>query len=119
MHRSLGTHISKVRSIELDGEFSTFPVRVRSALVLTPWCGGADWNEEQLAGLASIGNARANAHWLGTQPTVEPSDGQIGDYIKRKYAGEWVASAAPLASPPRLEDIPESPIATRTRLPAV
>ena len=77
----------------------------------------ADWNEEQLAGLATIGNERANVHWLGRQPTIEPSDAIIGDYIKRKYNGEWVADTTPLASPPGLPAIPESPIATRTRLP--
>jgi hypothetical protein len=87
--------------------------------VTNPFLRPADWNEEQLAGLASTGNARANAHWLSKPPALEPTDANISDYIKRKYAGEWVASAAPLASPPRLEDIPESPIATRTRLPAV
>eukprot|EP01114_Cavostelium_apophysatum_P018314 TRINITY_DN5643_c0_g1_i3.p2 TRINITY_DN5643_c0_g1~~TRINITY_DN5643_c0_g1_i3.p2 ORF type:complete len:327 (+),score=109.95 TRINITY_DN5643_c0_g1_i3:1109-2089(+) len=44
-HRSLGTHISKVRSVHLD-----------------------DWDPEQVAHMLAIGNKKANEHWEHNLP---------------------------------------------------
>jgi len=44
-HRSLGTHISKVRSIELD-----------------------DWSDEQIRAMGAVGNSRSNAFFEAEMP---------------------------------------------------
>ncbi|GAA5907611.1 hypothetical protein JCM6882_004422 [Rhodosporidiobolus microsporus] len=66
VHRSLGTHVSKVRSIELD-----------------------DWNDEQLAQMEAIGNARSNAFFEARLPagTIEAlDDSTIAAFIREKYS---------------------------------
>lgn len=45
IHRAMGTHISKVRSIDLDA-----------------------WTSEQVEGVAKIGNVKANQYWESTLP---------------------------------------------------
>ncbi|GAA5862455.1 hypothetical protein JCM1840_004188 [Sporobolomyces johnsonii] len=71
IHRSLGTHISKVRSIELD-----------------------DWSDEQLALMESIGNAHSNAFFEAEMPpgTVEAlTDSTVAPFIKQKYVEKrWI-----------------------------
>lgn len=72
-HRSLGTHISKVRSPDLDNK----------------------WTKEIADFLISMGNVKANKEW---EPNVKPSEkpkpsssrAVIDDYIRRKYVRqEW------------------------------
>ncbi|GAA5972779.1 hypothetical protein JCM21900_001045 [Sporobolomyces salmonicolor] len=71
IHRSLGTHISKVRSIELD-----------------------DWSDEQLALMESIGNAHSNAFFEAEMPpgTVEAlTDSTVAPFVKQKYVEKrWI-----------------------------
>ncbi|GAA6059346.1 hypothetical protein JCM10212_003244 [Sporobolomyces blumeae] len=76
IHRSLGTHISRVRSVELD-----------------------DWNDEQIASMEAVGNRRSNAFFEATMPpgTVEGlSDATMADFIRQKYVDKrWLALATP------------------------
>lgn len=71
IHRSLGTHISKVRSVDLD-----------------------TWNDDQLAPLINWGNQRANVYWEAKLPdNYVPEDGKIASFIRTKYdLKRWVAS---------------------------
>ncbi|KAM0793346.1 hypothetical protein ACM66B_000801 [Microbotryomycetes sp. NB124-2] len=63
IHRSLGTHLSKVRSIDLD-----------------------DWNDEQLASMEAIGNVKANALWQARKPSdLVVNDSNVAEFIKAKY----------------------------------
>ena len=59
VHRSLGVHVSKVRSLNLDM-----------------------WSSATLGVMTSIGNARANAIY---DPQGAPERGNIRTYIERKY----------------------------------
>jgi stromal membrane-associated protein len=80
-HRSLGVHISKVRSVTLD-----------------------TWLPEQVAFLCAAGNAVANAHWEARRPpgaprTAEGDGAALRRFIVAKYErGEWAAAGeAPAA----------------------
>ncbi|GAA5972739.1 hypothetical protein JCM11641_002999 [Rhodosporidiobolus odoratus] len=78
VHRSLGTHVSKVRSVELD-----------------------DWSDEQIAQMEAVGNFRSNqffeAHLpLETIPNLDAST--IGQHIRQKYVEKAWASS--VSSPP-------------------
>ncbi|KAJ1019988.1 hypothetical protein NDA16_004269 [Ustilago loliicola] len=58
VHRSLGVHISKVKSVDLD-----------------------DWTEEQLQAARDWGNARANALWEHSKPAgLQPLPGDRKDF---------------------------------------
>ncbi|SCZ90964.1 BZ3500_MvSof-1268-A1-R1_Chr1-3g02427 [Microbotryum saponariae] len=69
VHRGLGTHVSKVRSIELD-----------------------DWTDEQIDAIRSVGNVKSNSIYEARRPVeVVPTDKTIGTYIKMKYVERaWV-----------------------------
>lgn len=93
MHRGLGVHISKVRSVDLD-----------------------DWNEEQVAAAEMWGNVRANAIWEAKKPEGSSClpDFVGGDLIgkqfwQRKYVEQvWRLSPnAPLLAP--VEQLQGSP----------
>ncbi|GAA5865649.1 hypothetical protein JCM5353_004640, partial [Sporobolomyces roseus] len=90
IHRSLGTHISKVRSIELD-----------------------DWTDEQVAAMISVGNARSNAFFEAEMPsgTVETlNDSTIGTFVKQKYVEKrWVSLVAPTPPPATLSFASQRP----------
>ncbi|CDS01987.1 hypothetical protein [Sporisorium scitamineum] len=63
VHRSLGVHISKVKSVDLD-----------------------DWTEEQLQAAREWGNARANALWEHSKPAgLLPSPGDRKKFWQSKY----------------------------------
>ncbi|GAA5882632.1 hypothetical protein JCM3774_005665 [Rhodotorula dairenensis] len=75
VHRSLGTHVSKVKSIDLD-----------------------DWTDEQIATIETLGNARSNALYEATLPHEAHSaltDATIAPFIREKYVqGRFRAGAA-------------------------
>ena len=67
IHRNLGSHISKVRSLSLDS-----------------------WSTLNIKTLENIGNSKANAFWErnmmpGTKPTAKSSREEKGNFIKSKY----------------------------------
>ncbi|CAI9113328.1 OLC1v1013909C1 [Oldenlandia corymbosa var. corymbosa] len=74
IHRSLGVHISKVRSTTLD-----------------------TWLPEQVAFMQSMGNQKANSYWEGGLPlNVDRSN--IESFIRAKYQEKrWISPKATLA----------------------
>lgn len=95
VHRSLGVHISKVKSVDLD-----------------------DWTEEQLQAARDWGNTRANALWEHSKPAgLLPSPGDRKDFWRIKYVEQkWKAPQNALATqsskaaqPTVTEDIDATP----------
>lgn len=79
IHRSLGVHISKVRSATLD-----------------------TWLPEQVAFIQSMGNAKANSHWEAELP---PNYDRVGleNFIRAKYEEKrWIPTNS--RSPSRVRD---------------
>ncbi|AED96483.1 unnamed protein product [Arabidopsis thaliana] len=80
IHRSLGVHISKVRSATLD-----------------------TWLPEQVAFIQSMGNDKANSYWEAELP---PNYDRVGieNFIRAKYEEKrWVSRGEKARSPPRVE----------------
>lgn len=72
IHRSLGVHISKVRSTTLD-----------------------TWLPEQVAFMQSMGNEKANSYWEADLPTNFDRMARIEAYIREKYQEKkWVPKKA-------------------------
>lgn len=69
IHRGMGTHISRVKSVDLDA-----------------------WTDEQLQSVVRWGNARANTYWESKlAPGHVPSDAKIENFIRTKYESKrWV-----------------------------
>ncbi|XP_058001424.1 ADP-ribosylation factor GTPase-activating protein AGD5 isoform X2 [Hevea brasiliensis] len=81
IHRSLGVHISKVRSAALD-----------------------TWLPEQVAFIQSMGNEKANSYWEAELP---PNYDRVGieNFIRAKYEEKrWVPRDGEPKSPPRDHD---------------
>lgn len=81
IHRGMGTHISKVRSVDLDS-----------------------WTDMHLENLIKWGNKRANKYWEAKLPeNYVPDDSKIHNFIKTKYdLKRWVSG--PMPDPSKLED---------------
>lgn len=73
IHRSMGTHISRVKSVDLDS-----------------------WTDEQAKSMLKWGNARANQYWeAGLPDGYIPDEGKIANFIKTKYEmRKWAGSKA-------------------------
>ncbi|KAH6663599.1 hypothetical protein F5X68DRAFT_279728 [Plectosphaerella plurivora] len=69
IHRGMGTHISRVKSVDLDS-----------------------WTDEQLQSVLSWGNARANKYWESKLAAGHvPSEAKIENFIRTKYElKRWV-----------------------------
>ncbi|KAM7252081.1 hypothetical protein ACFE04_023964 [Oxalis oulophora] len=81
IHRSLGVHISKVRSATLD-----------------------TWLPEQVAFIHSMGNEKSNSYWEAEMP---PNYDRVGieNFIRAKYEEKrWVAKDGKPQSPPKRQD---------------
>ncbi|KAI9353607.1 hypothetical protein BDR26DRAFT_848873 [Obelidium mucronatum] len=78
VHRSIGTHITKVKSADLDA-----------------------WTPEQIESMLKWGNARANAYWEGSLPAnfEGPSEAGIDAWIRDKYDGKRFALRGPIPDP--------------------
>ncbi|KAH8080612.1 Arf GTPase activating protein, partial [Filobasidium floriforme] len=83
IHRSMGTHISKVKSIDLD-----------------------IWQPEQMDSMKKWGNKRANLYWEAhLKPGHHPPDHKIESFIRSKYESrKWVLSDHPPRDPSVLEE---------------
>ncbi|KAJ1334844.1 hypothetical protein BSLG_007998 [Batrachochytrium salamandrivorans] len=80
IHRSLGTHISKVKSADLD-----------------------TWTTEQIESMMRWGNGRANLYWEHDWPKdVEPPEGNIEQFIRAKYERKKYAMKGPIPEPESL-----------------
>ncbi|XP_050107964.1 ADP-ribosylation factor GTPase-activating protein AGD5-like isoform X4 [Malus sylvestris] len=90
IHRSLGVHISKVRSANLD-----------------------TWLPEQVAFIQSMGNDKANRYWEAELPPKYDRVG-IENFIRAKYEHKkWVPRDGKVKSPPRVSK--EKPSVYRAR----
>ncbi|CAN1775368.1 ADP-ribosylation factor GTPase-activating protein AGD5 [Linum perenne] len=81
IHRSLGVHISKVRSATLD-----------------------TWLPEQVAFIQSMGNEKANSYWEADLP---PNYDRVGieNFIRAKYDDKrWIPKDGNTKSPPKGHD---------------
>ncbi|KAF2009619.1 ArfGap-domain-containing protein [Aaosphaeria arxii CBS 175.79] len=69
IHRGMGTHISRVKSVDLDS-----------------------WTDEQLQSVLKWGNGRANKYWEAKlAPGHVPSEAKIENFIRTKYESKrWV-----------------------------
>ncbi|KAJ5495746.1 Arf GTPase activating protein [Penicillium diatomitis] len=82
IHRGMGTHISRVKSVDLDA-----------------------WTDEQLQSVVRWGNGRANKYWEAklAQGHV-PSESKIENFIRTKYeAKRWVMDGG-MPDPSTLDD---------------
>ena len=77
----MGTHISRVKSVDLDA-----------------------WTDEQLQSVLKWGNSRANKYWEAKlAPGHVPSESKIENFIRTKYESKrWVAEG-PIPDPSTLE----------------
>ncbi|KAI8143277.1 hypothetical protein BJV82DRAFT_538963 [Fennellomyces sp. T-0311] len=89
IHRSMGTHISKVKSVDLD-----------------------TWVPDQVDNMVRWGNERANKYWEASLKDKRPSESNIDMWIRAKYEQKRWAMRGPLPDPSTLggeERVVESP----------
>ncbi|RFU24704.1 hypothetical protein B7463_g11632, partial [Scytalidium lignicola] len=81
IHRGMGTHISRVKSVDLDA-----------------------WTDEQLASVLKWGNARANKYWEAKlAPGHVPSEAKIENFIRTKYESKRWVMDGPMPDPSTLD----------------
>ncbi|RPD59484.1 ArfGap-domain-containing protein [Lentinus tigrinus ALCF2SS1-6] len=90
IHRSMGTHISKVKSVDLDV-----------------------WTPEQMASIQKWGNRRANLYWEAHLRAGHiPPDHKMESYIRSKYESRrWAREGPPPEDPAVLEADAPAPAA--------
>lgn len=77
----MGTHISRVKSVDLDS-----------------------WTDEQLQSILSWGNARANKYWEAKLAAGHaPSEGKIENFIRTKYELKRWTMDGPIPDPATLD----------------
>ena len=77
IHRGMGTHISRVKSVDLDA-----------------------WTDEQLQSVLKWGNARANKYWEAKlAPGHTPSEAKIENFIRTKYESKRWVMDGPMPDP--------------------
>lgn len=82
IHRSMGTHISRVKSIDLD-----------------------IWTPEQMESIQKWGNKRANAYWEAhLKAGHAPPDHKVESFIRSKYElRRWAMNGPPPSNPSVLD----------------
>ncbi|KAK3295162.1 uncharacterized protein B0H64DRAFT_340430 [Chaetomium fimeti] len=81
IHRGMGTHISRVKSVDLDA-----------------------WTDEQLQSILNWGNARANKYWEAKLAANHvPSEAKIENFIRTKYELKRWAMEGPIPDPATLD----------------
>ncbi|KAK4190951.1 hypothetical protein QBC35DRAFT_488624 [Podospora australis] len=81
IHRGMGTHISRVKSVDLDS-----------------------WTDEQLQSVLNWGNARANKYWEAKlAPGHVPSEAKIENFIRTKYELKRWVMEGPMPDPATLD----------------
>ncbi|KAI8803346.1 hypothetical protein BJ742DRAFT_829431 [Cladochytrium replicatum] len=77
IHRSMGTHISKVKSADLDA-----------------------WTPEQIESMLKWGNGKANWYWENELPSgIEPPESAIDQWIRAKYERKQYAKKGAIPDP--------------------
>ncbi|KAH9939047.1 ArfGap-domain-containing protein [Epithele typhae] len=97
VHRSMGTHISKVKSVDLDV-----------------------WTPEQMASIQKWGNRRANAYWEAhLRQGHVPPDHKMDSYIRSKYESRrWAREGPPADDPSVYDGDAPAPVPTAAPTPA-
>jgi len=98
IHRGMGTHISKVKSVDLD-----------------------TWTDEQLQSVLRWGNARANRYWEAKlAPGHVPSEAKMENFIRTKYESQRWTMDGPLPDPATLDadddDMPLSQVQEKVQV---
>ncbi|KAL9535753.1 hypothetical protein SMMN14_01414 [Sphaerulina musiva] len=82
IHRGMGTHISKVKSVDLDS-----------------------WTDEQMASMLKWGNGRANKYWEHKLAEGHvPNEAKIENFIRTKYDSKRWVMDGPMPDPSTLDD---------------
>ncbi|KAF1972789.1 ArfGap-domain-containing protein [Bimuria novae-zelandiae CBS 107.79] len=98
IHRGMGTHISRVKSVDLDS-----------------------WTDEQLQSVLKWGNARANKYWEAKlAPGHVPSEAKIENFIRTKYESKRWVMDGPMPDPASLDisddDMPLSKVQEKVQI---
>ncbi|KAL4955290.1 hypothetical protein BDW69DRAFT_121585 [Aspergillus filifer] len=98
IHRGMGTHISRVKSVDLDA-----------------------WTDEQLASVVRWGNARANKYWESKlAPGHVPSEAKIENFIRTKYESKRWVMDGPMPDPSTLDvgddDVPLAVVQEKAKI---
>lgn len=81
IHRGMGTHISRVKSVDLDA-----------------------WTDEQLQSILKWGNAKANKYWEAKLAEGHiPSEAKIENFIRTKYESKRWVMDGPMPDPASLD----------------
>ena len=81
IHRGMGTHISRVKSVDLDA-----------------------WTDEQLQSILKWGNSRANKYWEAKLAVGHmPSEAKIENFIRTKYESKRWVMEGPMPDPTTLD----------------
>lgn len=81
IHRGMGTHISRVKSVDLDA-----------------------WTDEQLQSVLKWGNSRANKYWEAKlAPGHVPSESKMENFIRTKYESKRWVMDGPIPDPSTLD----------------
>ena len=87
IHRGMGTHISRVKSVDLDA-----------------------WTDDQLQSVLKWGNTRANKYWEAKLAIGHaPSEAKIENFIRTKYESKRWVMDGPMPDPSTLDaddDVP-------------
>lgn len=82
IHRGMGTHISRVKSVDLDS-----------------------WTDEQMQNMVRWGNARANKYWEHKLAEGHvPNEAKIENFIRTKYDSKRWVMEGPIPDPSTLDD---------------
>lgn len=88
IHRGMGTHISRVKSVDLDA-----------------------WTDEQLQSVLKWGNTRANKYWEAKlQAGHVPSESKMENFIRTKYESKRWVMDGPMPDPSTLGDDDDVPL---------
>ncbi|KAA8644354.1 hypothetical protein EYZ11_001664 [Aspergillus tanneri] len=98
IHRGMGTHISRVKSVDLDS-----------------------WTDEQLESVLKWGNARANKYWEAKlAPGHIPSEAKIENFIRTKYDSKRWIMDGPMPDPSTLDigddDVPLAVVQEKAKI---
>ncbi|OKL56144.1 hypothetical protein UA08_08416 [Talaromyces atroroseus] len=97
IHRGMGTHISRVKSVDLDA-----------------------WTDEQLQSVLKWGNSRANKYWEAKlAPNHVPSESKIENFIRTKYESKRWVMDGPMPDPSTLgndDDVPLAVVQERAKI---
>ena len=88
IHRGMGTHISRVKSVELDA-----------------------WKDEQMQSILKWGNTRANKYWEAKLAVGHsPSEAKIENFIRTKYESKRWVMDGPMPDPTTLDADDDTPL---------